>query len=110
MSSNVIQLQTLDDYNNLLTNNNKVIVDYSASWCSACDEADPVFDALSVQYPAIKFAKIDIQNTAFTANLKSFNVTSFPTFFYFLNNEVIDTQIGANKYVSTTKTLNLSKQ
>jgi len=105
--TNVIQLQTITDYNTAISQK-KCIINYCATWCSACIESDPIYNQLSLTYPTIKFCKIDIQNTNFNSLLSQYQIKDYPTFYYFYNGTIYDTQIGANSYLSTTKTEKLA--
>jgi len=86
----------------------KAIIYYDATWCGACAEADPTYASLSLTYTGIKFCIINIQNTNFASLLTQYDVTAFPTFYYFYNGAVENTQIGANAYLSTVNTQKLN--
>lgn len=105
--TNVVTLNTMADYTSSIAQN-KAIIEYCATWCGACEQAAPTYAALSLQYPGIKFCYIDIQNTNFSSLLKQYQVNAFPTFMYFYQGAVEDTQVGANAYLSTTKTAHLN--
>jgi thioredoxin 1 len=38
-----------------------VIVDYWATWCGPCKMISPHFAKLEAKFPAIKFAKVDVE-------------------------------------------------
>lgn len=109
-NTNVIELQTLADYNTGLADNSLVVVYFWASWCSACAESDSQVNPLSLQYPQIKFYKLDIQNTAFTSLLAQYSITNFPTFLYMFNGNEVNMQVGANLYLSTRNTARLAAE
>jgi thioredoxin len=59
-----------------------VLLDISASWCSACKALEPVFEDLSKQYKGqIQFAKLDFDSEKELAH--EFHVQSLPTLLFF---------------------------
>lgn len=104
--TNVVTLNTMSDYTSAIAQK-KAIIEYGATWCGACAEAAPIYAQLSLQYTDIKFCYINIQNPNFASLLTQYNINAFPTFQYFYQGKIEDTQIGANTYLSTTKTQHL---
>ncbi|CDS06474.1 hypothetical protein LRAMOSA09002 [Lichtheimia ramosa] len=70
--------KNIDEFNKLITENNKAVIDFTASWSGACKMMDPTFDTLAVENPEIAFAKVDIdQHPDIPAAL---DITAVPTF------------------------------
>jgi thioredoxin 1 len=108
-TSNIIELQTLADYTNAVANNAMVVLNFYASWCSACAETDTYWPQLAASYPTVAFCSANVQNTAFTPLLAQYNVTNFPTFVYYHDKTEVNIQVGANSYMSGINTKNLTK-
>ncbi len=69
-----------------------VIVDVFAEWCQPCKKMKPIFEALSSEYPNIKFVKINSDEAKeITKNLK---VTGLPTFIFFKDGKEAGRQVG----------------
>lgn len=59
-----------------------VIIDVKASWCSACNSFEPVFENASEKYAGkVQFAQIDFDSEKGLAH--QFHVTSLPTVLFF---------------------------
>lgn len=55
-------LLTLDNNEFILMNmdNDKVVIDFSASWCSPCHFMEPIFKEYSENFTDVIFIKIDV--------------------------------------------------
>lgn len=107
--SNVAHPQTLSEYQQYLTDNPKCIVNFCATWCSACDEAEPIFNQLSLDYKDIKFIYLDVQNKEYSSILKDMQITAFPTFLSYVNGKVTKVQKGISKYTLTSQVMKLNQ-
>ena len=69
-----------------------VVIDIWASWCGPCMMLAPVIDELSVEYPDVKFCKINVDEERALA--LSFKVESIPTVAFVKDNTFIDVSVG----------------
>ena len=98
-----IQEITTEEEFNKLINNTFVIIDFYAQWCGPCKTFVPKFKELSLKYPNVKFAKVDVDEVQEIADLCQ--VKSLPTFIAFENGQIFDSTIGAN-YEQVVKLIN----
>lgn len=85
---------TEDALQELVNNNNKVVVQYSASWCGNCRIMKPKFKKLASENDAITFVLVDAENSPESRKLA--NVSNLPTFATFVNGELVN-QTQTNK-------------
>ena len=52
---------TKANFNDTISNNDVVIVDFWAPWCGPCRMFAPTFETVSEQYPNIVFAKLNTE-------------------------------------------------
>ncbi len=88
----VIEL-TKDNFEEVVTGNNFVIVDYWAPWCGPCRSFAPTFEAVSEEHPDIVFAKLNTEEEQEIAS--HFNIRSIPTLMIFRERVIIFNQPGA---------------
>ena len=69
-----------------------VVIDLYADWCGPCRMLAPVLSELEVEYPEVKFCKINVDNDRELA--KQFNVTSIPMVAFVKNNVFEDVSVG----------------
>ena len=90
MSSTALTAGTFED---TVTANDIVLVDFWADWCGPCKRFAPVFEAASEAHPDIVFAKVDTeaeQSLAAAADIRS-----IPTLMAVRDGVVVFSQPGA---------------
>lgn len=84
---------TKDTFNDTINNNNIVLVDWWAEWCSPCRSFAPVFEEASEKHTDIVFGKIDTETQPELAAMA--RITSIPTIMAFREGILIFSQAGA---------------
>jgi thioredoxin 1 len=77
-----------DTLQDLVSTNEKVVVQYSASWCGNCRIMKPKFKKLASENENLTFVLVDAEN--FPESRKLANVTNLPTFATFVNGVLTD--------------------
>ena len=83
-----------DGLQELVANNEKVVVQYSASWCGNCRIMKPKFKKLAGENEAVTFVIVDAEK--FPESRKLANVSNLPTFATFVNGALVN-QTQTNK-------------
>jgi thioredoxin 1 len=83
---------TKDNFEQIVTENELVLIDYWASWCGPCKSFAPVFEAVSEKYPDIVFAKVNTEEQQELAG--HFQIRSIPTLMIFREKIIIFSQPG----------------
>ena len=83
-----------DNLNEIVSNKEIVIVQFSASWCGNCRIMKPKFKKMAVENNSIRFLIIDAEKNPISRKLA--NVDNLPTFAFFNNGELYS-QIQTNK-------------
>lgn len=94
MSENVINISD-NGFNDIITNNKYVVVDFFATWCGPCHALSPYIDELATNHHNILFAKANIDETSAMAN--ELDVKSLPCVIIFENGKEINRVVGFNK-------------
>ena len=84
---------TKENFEEVITSNDIVVVDYWADWCGPCKSFGPIFEKVSEDFPNAVFAKVDTQNEQEIASW--FNIRSIPTLMIFRGKVVVFAQAGA---------------
>jgi thioredoxin 1 len=84
---------TKDNFEQVVTGNDTVIVDFWAPWCGPCRAFAPTFEAISEKYPGIVFAKVNTEDEPELAG--QFEIRSIPTLMVFREKVLLFSQPGA---------------
>jgi len=84
---------TKENFEEVITSNDIVVVDYWADWCGPCKSFGPIFEKVSEDFPDAVFAKVDTQNEQEIASW--FQIRSIPTLMIFREKVVVFSQPGA---------------
>lgn len=81
------------NFEDVVTRNEMVIIDFWASWCGPCKSFAPVFEAASGQHPDIVFGKVNADDEQELA--AAFSIRSIPFVMLMREKVVLFAQAGA---------------
>jgi len=108
----VVEL-TKENFEQVVTSNPTVIVDFWAPWCGPCKGFAPVFDRVAEANPDVVFAKVNTDDEQEIA--AHFQIRSIPTLMVFRDQIIVFSQPGAlpqnalEQVVSRAKDLDMNE-
>ena len=108
----VVEL-TKENFEQVVTTNPTVVVDYWAPWCGPCRGFAPVFERVAEANPDVVFAKVNTDDEQEIA--AHFQIRSIPTLMVFRDQIIVFSQPGAlpqnalEQVVSKAKTLDMEQ-
>ena len=84
---------TKENFEQVITSNPTVVVDYWAPWCGPCRGFAPVFEKVSEAHPDVVFAKVNTDDEQEIA--AHFQIRSIPTLMVFRDQIIVFSQPGA---------------
>lgn len=84
---------TADTFQDIITQNDIVIIDFWAEWCGPCKSFAPTYEAVSAQHEDIVFGKVDTETEQELGG--HFQIRSIPTLMIFREQVVLFSEAGA---------------
>jgi len=82
-----------DNFEQVITGNALVIVDFWAPWCAPCRAFAPTFEQASELHADVVFAKVNTEEEQEVAG--AFNIRSIPTLMVFRENVILYAEAGS---------------
>ncbi|NCT08812.1 MAG: thioredoxin family protein [Flavobacteriia bacterium] len=93
----MLQELSQDNLSEIIANNQKVVVQYSATWCGNCRIMKPKFKKIASENESISFIIVDAEK--FAESRKLADVSNLPTFATFVDGKFVN-QVQTNKLES----------
>jgi len=84
---------TSQNFNQEISSNDLLLVDFWAEWCGPCKSMHPIFTRMAKKYKQVRFARVNVDNAQDIA--MKYGVQSIPTFIMFKNGEIANQMVGA---------------
>jgi thioredoxin len=84
---------TKDNFEQVVSGNDVVIVDFWAPWCAPCRAFAPTFEQASEQHTDVVFAKVNTEDEQEVAG--AFNIRSIPTLMVFREKVILYAEAGS---------------
>ncbi|HYK13999.1 MAG TPA: thioredoxin [Burkholderiales bacterium] len=104
---------TKENFEEIVTKNSMVMLDFWAAWCGPCKAFAPAFEAASEKYPDVVFGKINTEEQQELAG--HFQIRSIPNVMLFRDQIVLFSQPGAmpsagiDSVIEQAKALDMNK-
>ncbi|WP_414527238.1 thioredoxin [Nodularia chucula] len=101
MSSETVPYVQESEFDDVLTQEKVVVVDFTATWCGPCRLISPLMDQLAEAYKGrVKVVKIDVDNNK--PIFKKFGLRSIPAVLIFQDGKLAETIVGVSPYEQFT--------
>jgi len=84
---------TEDNLNDLIAQNERVVVQFGASWCGACKLVKPKLNRIAGETEGVKFFYVDAEKFPNSRSITS--IQNLPTFVGVVNGELVAKETGS---------------
>jgi len=88
---------TEDNLQEIVSSNDKVFVQFGASWCGACKVMKPRVKRASESNDEVVFVYVDVEEN--TTSREITTIKNLPTFIGFTNGELVSKEVGSKSEV-----------
>ncbi|KAG9396654.1 Thioredoxin [Carpediemonas membranifera] len=88
-------IESVEEFQQLISGDKAVVVDFFAQWCPPCKMIGPRFVKISEENPDVTCVKVDVDANTGAARIAG--IRAMPTFKSFKNGQVIGEVVGANE-------------
>ncbi|TDL24645.1 thioredoxin domain-containing protein [Rickenella mellea] len=95
----VVEINTLEEFHDLISQGKPTIVDFYATWCGPCKMIAPTFAELAEKHAShyVSFCRVDIDKGEGEDIATEIGVRGVPMFVAFQNEERLGDVVGANQ-------------
>ncbi len=80
---------TEDNFDEFVSENKNIVIDFWATWCGPCVQLDPVIEDLAEEFTNhVRFGKVNIENNGSIPS--KYGIQSLPTLLFLKDGEVIE--------------------
>ncbi len=95
----VKSISSVEEFDQLLSDNENVVVDFYGSWCTPCMKIAPHVERLEKSFPTITFVKVNVDEGTLNDLVTRYDVSSLPTFFFIKKGSIINKFKGADLHL-----------
>lgn len=96
MTKEVNEIDSVEQYDSIISYQGLVVIDYHAVWCGPCKQIAPIYERTAAEYPDVQFCKINVDTQALGVIVNNNRVSSLPTFIIYKNGKEVERVVGAN--------------
>lgn len=83
---------TEENFNDIIKQNDKIVIDFWAEWCGPCRMFAPVFEKVSLEYPDVQFCKCNTDENQQIA--RELMISAIPTIMYIKSGSLVKREAG----------------